>query len=327
VALSARIKELLTSKNSPVAVAACEAAGKLQATGCADALAAVVNDKKVAAKVRFSALDALSVMNAPVLDSVLPGALTANDSAVRIVAGAILAKRDPIAAAKQLVAAWATSDATAKKGLADTLAGIQTPEVDRFFANAVDTLSAEPKEAHLEILEGAAKHPTAEVNAALARYEASLPADDIVAKFAPVMFGGSRGSGEKLFKEHPVTACMRCHKIGEAGGDAGPVLEAFGKTHDRNYIVESIVNVNAKVAPGFQMVMLTLKDGGFKAGLLKSEDAQQLTLQMPPAPPETVPLKSIAKRDNAPSGMIPNIPDLISRRELRDIVEFVSSLK
>ncbi len=325
--LSARIKELLASKNSPVAVAACEAAGKLQATGCAEALAAVVNDKKVVAKVRYSALDALSVMNAPVLDSVLPGALTANDSGVRIVAGAILAKRDPIAAAKQLVAAWGTSDATAKKGLADTLAGIQTPEVDRFFANAVDALPEEPKEAHLEILEGAAKHPTTDVNAALARYEASLPAGDLVAKFAPVMYGGNRGSGEKLFKEHPVTACMRCHKVGEAGGDAGPGLEGFAKTHDRNYILESIVNVNAKVAPGFQMVMLTLKDGGFKAGLLKSEEAQQLTLQMPPAPPETVPLTSIAKRDNAPSGMIPNIPDLISRRELRDIVEFVSSLK
>ena len=74
-------------------------------------------------------------------------------------------------------------------------------------------------------------------------------------------------------------------------------------------------------------ILAPTSEFGFKAGLLKSEEAQQLTLQMPPAPPETVPLTSIAKRDNAPSGMIPNIPDLISRRELRDIVEFVSSLK
>jgi hypothetical protein len=36
---------------------------------------------------------------------------------------------------------------------------------------------------------------------------------------------------------------------------------------------------------------------------------------------------NITKRENAPSGMIPNLGDLLSRRELRDIIEYVSSLK
>ena len=35
----------------------------------------------------------------------------------------------------------------------------------------------------------------------------------------------------------------------------------------------------------------------------------------------------IAKRDTAPSGMIPNLGDLLTKREIRDIVEYVSTLK
>ncbi|MEI6713396.1 MAG: PVC-type heme-binding CxxCH protein [Verrucomicrobiota bacterium] len=325
-ALAPAIAGLIAGEDA-VAVAAIEAAGKLQATACADSLLEAAKNEKRSGKVRVAALEALSALNTPVLDGAITTALTANDSAVRTVASAILAKRDPNAAAAKLVAAWSSADAKNKKGLADTLADINSAEADTFFAKAVENLVQEPKEAHLEILEGAAKRKAPEVKAALAKYEASLPAGDLLAKFAPALLGGNRNAGEKLFKEHAVAACMRCHKVGGAGGDAGPNLDGFSKTHDRQYILESIVNVNAKIAPGFQMVMLTLKDGGFKAGLLKSENPTEISLQMPPAPAETIPVSAVAKREAAPSGMIPNIPDLITRRELRDIVEFVASLQ
>ncbi len=325
-ALSASINALLEG-DPAVAMAASESAGKLRAAECAQALVDAVLDEKRDGKVRVSALDALGAMDSPMLESVLPLALVTNNAGVRTSAGAILGKRDPNAAAKQLAAAWSSATASAKKGIADTLAGINSPEADRFFVTAIEGLDLEPKEAHLEILEGAAKRSAAEVKAALAKYEASLPTGDVLAKFAPTLFGGNRAAGEKLFKEHPVAACMRCHKVGGAGGDAGPEVDGFAKTHDRHYILESIVNVNARIAPGFQMVTLALKDGGFKAGLLKSEDATNLTIQLPPAPPESIPVANVAKRDNAPSGMIPNIPDLISRRDLRDIIEYVSGLK
>ncbi len=325
-ALSANI-DTLVSAPATVAVAALGAVGKLDASGCASTLANAVANERLEGKVRMAALDALAILNSSALDQALPAALKANDSGVRTSATAILAKRDPIAAAKLLIASWSGADAKTKKGLADTLASVESTDVDTFFAKTVENLSNEPKQALLEILEGAEKRKASEVKAALKQYEESLPAGDVVAKYAPTLFGGNRAAGEKLFKEHPVAACMRCHNVGGAGGDAGPVLEGFAKTHDRNYILESIVNVNARIAPGFQMVMVTLKDGGFKAGMVKSEDSNQLTIQMPPMPPETVKLSDIAKRENAPSGMIPNIPDFISKRELRDIVEYVASLR
>ncbi len=317
----------LVAGDEKVALLACDAVGKIQAGGCIPSLLEAVKNERIKGQVRTAALDALASLKTPALQEALTTALTSTDSGLRTMAALLLAKTDPNAAAAKLVVAWTTANPAAKKQLADTLAKVTSPEADKFFASTLANLTQEPKEAHLEILEGAAKRSAPLVKEALAKYEASIPAGDPLAKYSPTLFGGNRESGEKLFKEHAVAACMRCHKIKGSGGDAGPELTHFAKTHDRNYILESIANVNAKIAPGFQMVAITLKDGGFKAGLLKSEDPTNVTLQMPPAPPEVVPVAQIAKRDNAPSGMIPNIPDLISRRELRDIVEYVSSLK
>jgi putative heme-binding domain-containing protein len=148
-----------------------------------------------------------------------------------------------------------------------------------------------------------------------------------VAKFRPSLAGGDPAAGEKLFQEHPVAACMRCHKVYESGGDAGPNLTDFAAKHDRAYILESIVAPNAKIAPGFQMIILTMKDGSVIAGLLKKETKTELAIENPGAPAQIVKTTDIKQRDNAPSGMLPNLGDLLTKREIRDIVEYVASLK
>ena len=75
------------------------------------------------------------------------------------------------------------------------------------------------------------------------------------------------------------------------------------------------------------MLILTMKDGSVVAGLLKKETDGELTIANPGAPAQTVKKADIKQRDNAPSGMLPNLGDLLTKRELRDIVEYVASLK
>jgi putative heme-binding domain-containing protein len=75
------------------------------------------------------------------------------------------------------------------------------------------------------------------------------------------------------------------------------------------------------------MVMITTKKGDLVAGLVKSETPQEVTLQLPGMEPVRVPAAEIAKREGAPSGMPPGFGDMLTNRELRDIVEYVSSLK
>ena len=105
------------------------------------------------------------------------------------------------------------------------------------------------------------------------------------------------------------------------------MLTGFGEKKDRKYILESIVAPNAQIADGFQTVMVTMKNGDIQAGVIKSETDTALTLQMPDAPAVSLKKEDIKLRENAPSGMLPNLGELLTKREIRDIVEYVATLK
>jgi quinoprotein glucose dehydrogenase len=102
-----------------------------------------------------------------------------------------------------------------------------------------------------------------------------------------------------------------------------------GNRQDRRYILESILYPNNKIADGFQTVIVTLKDTSIQVGTVKGETDTELTLTppIPGAPPVTVKKAEIKTRENAPSGMPPGFDHALSRRELRDLVEYVANLK
>ncbi len=317
--------ELLGDKAEKVVIAACEALAANDVKTSSQRVLAVLRNEKASQKSRLAALDALAKLATPEFETSLVVAGADANPALKTAASKLMGKRTPDLAAAQLIAAWASSDAAQKQDIATALGETKSVKSGEFLVKVITGIKNEPAEAQLEILEAAAKHENAK--AAVADYENALPANDLVAKFRVALSGGDKEAGEVLFKEHPVAACLRCHKISNSGGDAGPDLTGFASNHDRAYILESIVNVNAKIAPNFQMVILTMKDGSVKAGTLKSEENGVLTLANPGMPAEQVKAADVTKRDNAPSGMIPNLGDLLTKRELRDIVEYVSTLK
>jgi quinoprotein glucose dehydrogenase len=154
-------------------------------------------------------------------------------------------------------------------------------------------------------------------------------AADKLGRFSFALVGGDAENGEKLFKEHAVAQCFRCHKINESGGDAGPDLTKVAAQKDRRYLLEAIVDPGAKIAHGFESVICTMTSGDIKAGLLKGETADSVILQLPVAgaEPETLKKAEIKSRDVGPSGMPPGLGELLSKRELRDIMEYISTLK
>ncbi len=314
---------LLGEKSEKILIATCEAISANDVKTASPHVLALLRDEKAAQKARLAALETLAKLATPEFETGLLIAGADANTALKTAASKLMGKRTPDLAAQQLIAAWATADAAQKQDIASALGETKSAKSGEFLAKVIAGLKHEPAEARLEILEAAAKHDNAK--AALANYEKALP--NPFAKYDVALVGGDKAAGEVLFKEHPVAACLRCHKVNNSGGDAGPDMSDFAVKHDRAYILESIVNVNAKIAPNFQMVILTMKDGNVKAGTLKSEADGVLTITNPGMPPEQVKAADIAKRDNAPSGMIPNLGDLLTKRELRDIVEYVSTLK
>ncbi len=145
------------------------------------------------------------------------------------------------------------------------------------------------------------------------------------------LVGGDVERGRKVFREKAETQCLRCHKCEIGDSPVGPDLTKIGDAKDRNYILQSIVFPNAMIASGFQIVTLTLKDNTMVAGRLVKETDAAYTIETTDegGKPKNVdtPKANVKERFSAPSPMPENIRDQLSRTELRDLVEFLSTRK
>lgn len=156
-----------------------------------------------------------------------------------------------------------------------------------------------------------------------AQWDAIQPAK-IENAFADALFGGNIEAGRELFYYNPTAQCMRCHAMGAEGGTVGPPLTHIGRELSRTQILEALVEPGKRLAPGYGNVALTLKDGQQVYGVLAKETDEALTLTTSDAEPLIIPVARIAKRDNLPSSM-PVMGEVLSKREIRDIVEFLVS--
>ncbi|ODS78086.1 MAG: heme-binding protein [Cytophagaceae bacterium SCN 52-12] len=144
--------------------------------------------------------------------------------------------------------------------------------------------------------------------------------------YADLEYGGNGARGRQYFFNNSAGECVRCHVINGQGGEVGPDLSNIGNTLSREQLVQALVSPSARLAPGYGMVMLTLSDGTSAAGILTAEDKEELTLKTAEAEPLHIPAGRITKRDNVPSSM-PDMSKIMSRHEIRDVVEFLSTLK
>jgi quinoprotein glucose dehydrogenase len=302
---------------------------KLGAKSEGPALFGLVADVKVSAKVRNRALEILAAFGDPQLGNAVEHALADKDAKLRVTALTLLGKLDPDEAATKLAVAFKDATGSVKKVILTSLGALKSAGADRALAGLIDDLIAGkvPAEIQLELLEAAGKRESAEVKAKLAAYEASLRKDDPIAAFRPTLAGGDKAAGEKLFKEHAVAQCLRCHKVNGQGGDAGPDLTGIAAKKNREYVLESIIVPNAKIAESFQVMLFTMKDGGLHAGLIKGENNDEVVVQAPGLDAVKLKKSEIASREMAPSGMPPGMDQLLTKREIRDLVEYVASLK
>ena len=140
------------------------------------------------------------------------------------------------------------------------------------------------------------------------------------------LMGGDRQQGARYFYTNSTGQCARCHAINGRGGEVGPSLTKIGGTLSREQLLQALIEPSARLAPGYGTVMLTLKDGQSVSGILTEETPEQLVLKTSEAEPLKVPVARIAKRENVPSSM-PPMGYIMSKREVRDVVEFLANLK
>ena len=177
------------------------------------------------------------------------------------------------------------------------------------------------------MLDAAAKRTAEPIKQKLATYAASYPKDDPFAPYEPALFGGTADRGKKIFFEKQEAQCVRCHRINGKGGDVGPDLTHVGSQKDRHYLLESMVLPNKQIAQGFDSVMVFLKNGDSQAGVLKSETPDELVLNSPDNGLVTLKKSEIKSRKAALSPMPEGLGQILSKDDLRNLVQYLSSLK
>jgi len=331
-ALSPAIAAILATTTGAVQESAAFAAAKLGLQGASETLLSIVSNDKAGKPARAEALRALASLRDPRLAQAAKEALTDPDPKLRGEGLKALITSDP-AAALTAVREILASDAPAaeKQAAVSALAASRTPEAEKLVAGLLDGLISGKltPEVQLDVVEAARRRPG--LADKLKQWKGALAQDDPLATYRVALRGGDAERGKRIFREHPLAQCFKCHKC--EGGDSlvGPDLTKIGAGRDRTYLLESIILPNKQIAEGFQIVVLELTDGMTVVGRLLREEKTQLHVETVDSTGKTqlvtVQIKKVKTRTSAPSPMPETLRDQLSRLELRDIIEYLATRK
>ena len=294
------------------------------------ALFAMVRDEQQSGATRAAALATLDKVKDPRLAEAVKAAGASSSSALRLAALPIASRLSPETAAP-VIANLATNGSIEEKKAAYRALGFSRhATADTLILGQLRALDAGtvPAAVQLELLTAAGRRDHAGIKEFLAQRDAAVAAStDPLAAYRVTLAGGDASRGKRIFETQPVLAYIRCHRAGGEGGDAGPNLADAGAKNTREQILESIVKPNAKIAPDFDTIVVTLKGGDVAAGIVAQETADTLTLRNTDNKVVEVKKSDIAKRESAPSGMPEIYGAILTPTQLRDVVEYVASLK
>src|SRR6185295_4051896 len=184
-----------------------------------------------------------------------------------------------------------------------------------------------PAPLRLELLEAAGRRASAELREKLATYEGSRKKDDPLSPWRECLEGGDAGPGRQLFWVRVHASCHQCHRIGEEGGTAGPALNGIGARQSREYLLESLIFPSKAIAPGYETVAVRLESDAVETGRVLRESAADLVILGPDGQEKAIPKSKIRAARRGLSAMPDDLSRLLTKRELRDLVEYLAGQK
>jgi quinoprotein glucose dehydrogenase len=317
------------SGTGKVRVQAALVATKLEIREVAPVLRGLLADKSQAPQIRADALVALDSLREKDMEASAEAALTDDAPAVRAAARNVLARIEPAKAIPLLVAA-AGCDVTAERQAALAKLGeLDERAAGEAIAAALDRLLAGewPADSQLDLLAAASGRNEAEIKERLVRYENRRAKDDPLAPWQECMEGGDAARGRTIFFERAEVSCVRCHKVGETGGEVGPDLSKISADKQRDYLLEAIVNPSKTIAKNFESVVIRDVDGVAHSGVLKLESDQIVQIMTAEGKLLTIEQDAIEARKPGKSAMPEDLTKHLSKFEMRDLVEFLAGQK
>lgn len=320
------IAVFLKDKNPETLIATAGLLADLNITDANNQLVAIY-DANNNAKVKIAMLAALNTLKYPEMDAVMKKGMDDKDETVRTASLGLLNNsnvtkeslpavvnsiftKGSVREQQQMLAVLTKMDADKTQVILEDLVAQLidkklSPNIALELKEAVDATGSESLKAKL-----------------VANSVHNSPMDE----FREALFGGNRFAGRQYFNANQTGQCVRCHSLGGVGGAVGPPLTHIGDVLSREQLLQALIEPSARISPGFGSVTIKLKDGQEITGTLAKETETELTINTSDAEPLIIPVARIAKRENMPSGM-PPMGMIMSKREIRDMVEFLSTLK
>jgi putative heme-binding domain-containing protein len=320
---------LLTNRDASVRQHAARAMGKLQILDAKDALmTSLVKD--ASPEVRAEALKAMSKLPGVSMDLALKQAIADRAKPVRV-AGLDLLQRSSLS--RTLVVDLL--DQVIQKGTPEekqaaitTLGTLPFKDTEKTLTGLVDkveknTLSPEVYFELSDALDSAGSEVLKKRYQSLAR---TGSADSLQSAFKPALSGGDARRGEAIFWSNSSAQCVRCHALNDYGGNVGPTLTGVSSRLTKEQLLQALIEPSARIAPGYGIVSLETNGGQKLNGILQKETADHYLMRIGSGP-DTIVLKKDVKTFSAAASSMPPMHLLLSKKEIRDLVAFLYSLK
>ncbi|MEE2640508.1 MAG: c-type cytochrome, partial [Planctomycetota bacterium] len=286
-------------------------------------------DTKGSASTRANALRAMEALNSDMLDRTAIDALNDEQELVRIAARDVLSRVNPPVALESLGGATASTSLAERQQAFASLGRMSPQQAGRLLEQAMRDLKQGkvPRDTRLDVVEAARKIGSQPLRRLLAEYDKATSGEQGLAGYTDCLQGGNSAAGRKIFFEKAAVYCVRCHQVAGRGGNVGPDLSRIATEKDRRYLLEAIVQPNAAIARNYETVLLATDDGLSYSGILKEESETELVLLNAEGKTVRIPKETIEQRGKGKSSMPADLINNLSKMEVRDLVEFLSSLK
>jgi quinoprotein glucose dehydrogenase len=286
-------------------------------------------DSRVPARTRCAALRALGRLHPPGLESVLTELCRDPNGDVRAAALAAYEAAAPETAMPLIESALREGEIAERRAAYRVLGELKDERSAKLLDAEMQKLARGLFPAELEL----------DLRNALASRAIKLPApvaDEArvqktgapdLAVYLDALFGGDAQAGRALFREKAELACVRCHKVEDAGAmTIGPDLRGIGRRYSRLQILESIVKPNAHIAKGFENTLVFLKDESHFEGRILSEDERAIHLLDADGKVIDIEKSDVESRKVGVSAMPDGLAQHLTPLEMRDLIEYLATL-
>jgi putative membrane-bound dehydrogenase-like protein len=140
---------------------------------------------------------------------------------------------------------------------------------------------------------------------------------------------GNSANGRKIFANPNGVGCIKCHKVGNTGGDVGPALDGVGGKYPRDFLVDSILYPSKQILDGYQQTIIRRKsNGNVETGILRAETDAEVTLIDSTGKKIVIQKSDIDVRKVSNISMMPEgLQTGLKPEEFSDVVAYLESLK